>query len=727
MTPLMPMSLIVVPYEPSSDTGHLELLSDESSPTRHELQIIDRKLFEADTIKKKENPIAIAREAEDMIPHMEHIGDIYSPLRGIEEPPSSPPLRKPSIRDIKVEVPLTPPRSDQPPPWKRKYASFSEALLEVIPELPSPLPKPEEVSSEDMDRFFAESIGPIAMEAERNIEQEQLQESDTTRRVKVPIMDFSRPVAPWKADSTAKVQCHKDILTDIKKNHFQKHQWPSTGANELTLKWMPFPAALGRVEIYETIPDDESLQDFLAQPECVDPSTLIWKRDGLCVLDELEDSDGEELGYATLPDDDDMAFLLRKRKLELEQMDEAESEEMEDHPVYKPINHDAFRKVPRLSPRAKNKVSPKPEQTMHIRNNQKGVLSDSFAAINSLENFMSLRNRGSKDSKLTAQQHFQSKSPAKFQSIIVEHERHAACADARQTLVPPRSFSTPQLNIPEHPTSFVVSTSLLSRRSLVGLIKRLYPTAEIIERDFSLHSTPHQKHPARHDNAFLSYGSISDEADILLSPSTGLILTTLQKINQRSLPGQVAKSTIRERIRRTAPRYEKLLVLVSHDTSELFTSNIGSGAASHSLNECDGEALVEFTAFCSAMEDECRLLMITGTEDDLARWIVSIMINWGLNDASVRLIQEETLWEVFLRRAGMNAFAAQAILGELKLPDVNNTGTQESPNQGSGPEDGCGLSAFIKMSLTERIARFSLLLGGSKMLIRVSTILDAHW
>lgn len=65
----------------------------------------------------------------------------------------------------------------------------------------------------------------------------------------------------------------------------------------------------------------------------------------------------------------------------------------------------------------------------------------------------------------------------------------------------------------------------------------------------------------------------------------------------------------------------------------------------------------------------------------------------------------------------MNASAAQAILGSLKADDQDEEG-------GALP---FGLTAFIKMSLEERFARFEPLLGGRKLLERVSRALDAHW
>jgi len=729
----MPMSPILAPYEPSSDTGHLELLTEPSSPTRQELEDVDRKLFEEDTVKRTQrNLVAIAREADAMLPDFEHIGQFYSPLQGIEETPSSPQWREPPIRDIKVEVPLTPPPSDFVPPWKRKHVSFSEVLHEVIPELPSPMPKPEDISSEDIDKLFAENVAPIAMQAERSIEQEQLQEADTMHRVKVPVMDFSLPMAPWKANApappfTSRIESYQQLMTDMKRIQFQKHTWPNSGATELSLKWMPFPAALGRIETYETISDEGVTEEYLARPECVDSNTLVWKRDGLRIFDDLEDSDEEEIEFGNFPHDKDITSLLRKRKLQLEQAIESDSGSADDSaakwPLTKPVNHDAFRKIPKLSPRSRNEA-PRITHDGHTQNGQAEIIPDSFSAVNSLEGFMSLRNKGLAIPKLTAQQYFMGKQLEAAPNMNANQQRNAVSIESRQAPYQEQSLalSAPKFSLPECSAPFVVSTSVFLNRTLARRIQQLYPMAEMIERDFALHLTAHGKQSSRPAEGVSSCNTMADEADIILSPSIGLILTTLQKIKQRPLPGQIARSAIRERIGRAAPRYERLMVIVSHETSKSSTNTVSSTAAGQ-LDDRDCEALGKFTAFCSAMDDDCRAFLVAGTEETLAQWIVSLMIKYGLNDKNVRLLQEETLWEVFLRRAGMNAFAAQAILSDLKPPDSSSNRDVSAVQ----PANTYGLSAFVNMSMEERLARFQPLLGGSNLLTRCSRILDAGW
>lgn len=214
---------------------------------------------------------------------------------------------------------------------------------------------------------------------------------------------------------------------------------------------------------------------------------------------------------------------------------------------------------------------------------------------------------------------------------------------------------------------------------------------------------------------------MADEADVILSPSTGLILTTLQRIKQRSLPGQKAKTAVRDRIERAAVRYERLIVLISGNRIE---DSRGSKSSSEAimLDERDCEAFVDFNAFCLSTQDDTQVIFTSGDVQNLAKWVVALMIKYGHANAQMRLLQDETLWEIFLRRAGMNAFAAQAILARLKKPenDVN-----ETHSDGSAME--FGLTAFIRMSPRERGDRFGVLLGGYRVLERVSKVLDAQW
>ena len=709
---------------PSDDTGRLELLSDTTSPTREEAREVERLIFANDSILPLQKPDDFASQNSDpMFVDTESLGDIYSPLKGIKDPPSSPPPFRQRPRDLKVDVPLSPPHSDPLPPWKRKSVTFSEALPELIPELPPPIAKPENISSDDVDAFIQEAIKPIALKAERAIEQEQLQEADTVLRIPVPVMDFSLPIAPWKVKSNAQKAFNEDeemkkTLTEMKALHFSKHSWPTSGQAERELKWAPFPVALGKVDT-ESIPDDGSVERYTVPPERVDVATLTWKPDGLRIFDELADSD-VELEEGNFPEDNDINSLVRKRKLELEEEDLISPSskgymKADDGRLQSKQKAD----ITVIEPSAiANRVA---KETTSKRTKQDDFFNNSFSAMGALEDYMNVRKGHLTRRKVTSDHYFaktsqpsQLSKPNQLQPPESEFETNLQVPSPQTVDLP-----SPVLTISSSPCWFIISASFLANRRLSRQVQHLYPSAEFIERDFTLHQQDNlQQRPQSKANAKkIEVGTMADEADMLLCPSTALIWTSLQKIKQRSLPGQTSRSAVRERILRTSPRYERLIVFVSQNRNTDPTFDINPDV--QFLDDDDGTAFAELTA---SLPDEVQTFLIAGGEEDLAKWIVAAMVKHGMSaDQGIKLLQDETLWEVFLRRAGLNAFAAQAILATLKAPDQNEVDSADTP------ETDFGLTAFVKMSVEERCAQFETLLGGRRLLGRVSQVLDARW
>ena len=724
----------------------MQLLSEPISPTLQELKATDRKIFEEDSLRNRkcasENG---SQETNQLLFDSESLGDLYSPLKGIKEPPSSPPIKKAAFADLKVEVPLTPPQTNRPPPWHKQNLTLKESIREVLPSIPSPIGKQEEIPSEDIDAFFEKSIAPIAVTAERSIEQEQLQEADTIRRVPIPVMDFSLPLAPWKT-SASRFESNntKEELMAMKKLHFSKHHWPGFGDIERSLQWMPFPAALGRVELYECIEHENSTDDYTSIPDCVDSSTLTWKPEGLRLLDELGDSDEEELEDGIFPESNDMVSLVRKRKLEIQYHENETSEDDKDscaHWKSASINHRAFRKIPRLSPiipcESEEKIG-----TKFIQKHQEAEMEKPFSASESLENFMRIRDRGANKSKLTAEHHFP-KQRKNVQTNNTKQKDLPPTSPAPSGPFPqhiPLPLAAPKFTAPTVPIPIILSTIFLRDRKLIRHIQRLLPSADFVERDFTLHPPTRQPDSKNSATKFTDREAPTNEADIILSPSTGLILTTLPKIKQRSLPGQTTKSALHEHITQAAPRYERLIILVHNNpipNLEPYPPAIPTDPFSALLNQNDCNSLIDFIAFCScsSLQAEIQVIFTPGDGENLAQWIASLIVKHCVQDPGIKLLREETLWEIFLRRAGMNAFAAQVVLSELKAPSepvaqIQTCHTAEDAVEGMATEgrgEKYGLAAFVDMSVQERVDRFEVLLGGGNVIRRVSSVLDARW
>ncbi|MCJ1283286.1 hypothetical protein MMC26_002614 [Xylographa opegraphella] len=735
--PLLPMSPEIVPFVPSSEVGYLDLLSEHSSPFRDELRDLDRSILAEDTIEP--NFKSSGSGSKDVTINSDTIEDLYSPLKRTRDPPSPPIIRRSKAACLKVDGPLTPPRSELPPPWKSKNVSFSETLVQIIPDLLSQIPNPKDTSSEDIDRFFAEVVRPIAEQADRWIEQEQLQEADTTIRVKVPIMDFARPIAPWKQFLTEKrdFKLQGKLLQEIKHDHLSNCFWPLSGKAERALQWSPFPSNLARVAIEEFIDDDPALEELITQPELIDPMTLVWKLDGIRIMDS-EDSDTAEIEVGHFPETVDMKSLIRKRKMDLQE-DMINSGLVLPSKVVKDDFHDGL-------------------------SNNYELFGSFFSALSALDHFTSIRTGEVKRKRLETSSYL-----AKGTDIARPEPHPTINSPAVISIHTPLPsldrppISLPEFIIPSSPRAFVIPTSLLLKRPLFRLIQKLYPTAEFIERDFTLHSTPSVPFVAskQYSKPLTPTSPLLHEADIILSPSTGLFLATLAQIAQRPLPGSTGLPPIYDRILHTAPRYESLIILVS-DLSAANTGITTSLAPLRSLH-----------AFCASLPLSTPPSIIfvpasTPTAPSshhepllpLATYTIHLMTTHSLPSeiislsptapTALRLHQEETTWEVFLRRAGLNAFAAQAVLAALRPPVLNrewgeldaqaagtngvSVGGVFADRRGWTVKDRCGeestlwgLAAFVRMGPEERIRRFEGLLGGRGMLERVGRALDERW
>lgn len=630
------------------------------------------------------------------------IGDVYNPLKGINNALSSPPRKRKRIEDLKVEEPLTPPPSDRPPPWDNKKVSFSDMLKDTIPSLYMPIAEPEQTTSEDIDRLFAEQIAPLATKAERAIEQEQLQEADTTSRVTVPIMDFGRPIAPWDVSpGGAASERERKFMRDINENYLNHPSWRPDAHISRELSWIPFPSSLGRFVFKETIEDDGSLAGFVAEPKAIDPDLLVWKRPGLRILDEIHESDEEELDYGDFPEAKDVRSLIKKRNFELQDGhdDDAEDDGVKHTGPAKRVSSNSTLSEEKQLDRRQNEGE-SPEDGSFVP-------EPDFSPVGALDAFLGLRKGELRTERRLTEERPSGKRP----KTPVLQRKADKLSETERTKGATFTVPTPQLRIPSDPRFFVASTSLLSNRKLSRQIQSLYPTATIIERDFALYNLrPADPNPST-NLPRANLDTVADEADLILSPSTGLILTSLQKIKQQALPGQAARSPIRERIQRTAAKYEQLVVVVNRSGAQANNEAKSMG----DIDESDCEAFASLTAFLNNLPSlsESEVLMIDGDTSVLATWIVSLMIKYS-SDVSVKLLQDETQWEVFLRQAGINAFAAQAVVVEMKT-------MQERDGRP------WGLREFVLMKPQERQQRLERILGGRRMLERVGEVLDARW
>ena len=667
-----------------------------------------------------------APSQDEMLLDSEALGELYSPLKFINETPSSPIIRLKKKKPPKMEVPMTPPRSDLRAPKTEEDDMLAQAIKSIAQTTFEKNPKMDLPSSQELDAFFAETIEPVAKKADQAIEQEQLQDTDTLGRVPVPPMDFSLAGPPWRPEHTVKSQNRTEsILHDLKTQHLQKAHWPAVGKVERQLQWAPFPAALARVETQETIDGGDCLDEYLRIPECVDTGSLVWKPDGLRMFDDLNDPEEEEVPNGKLLASDDIRSLIKKRKLTM-QYDDLGPSSGEAEALQETQARATARQAEKRQRTAGEEVGPVyHEENRPVPSEQQetgGIL-----AAHPLQDYLSLRRGDVSISAIQNKPVAEDRSKPRTAGKVTAHLPTNSTSTERQlsklstadhpAVEVQNIASAPVLTIPTEESSFIISTSYMQNRKLIRQIEQSYPTAKFIERDFSLYAALKTTGIKEERAEVQPADRTIFEADLILSPGTALVTTTLQKVKQRALPGQKAASAIHERIAKVSPRYEKLLILV---TSGAPSSAAEGGSKFAALNADDTEALTAFIAFCAAVQEENQVYFICDDMDNLANWIVSFMILYRAENHGAQLLPEETLWEVFLRRAGLNAFAAQAICASLKEIPRDKVDGQRPPVEH-------GLKAFLSMSTDSRIARFGRLFGGSNLLRKVGHALDTSW
>ncbi|KAI9772360.1 MAG: hypothetical protein M1839_002496 [Geoglossum umbratile] len=712
--PLLPMPALAGPFFPSSSEGRLDLLSDRVSPTASDSRQLTEMLMDQDSLittqKEMQNcecassDLALDDLSEMLVQTPDQLGTF--------EGESSPPLRKHlPVSELMVEGPITPPSSTLPCGTKARV-SVQEMLQEATGDAQQS--ERGESSEVEFEAFFNRTVKPMAEDVNMKLAQEQLQDTDSTLRVDVPPMDFSMNLAPWQTYRKSAgylIGCGKDIpqqkrlIQDVNNVCERDQRWPGARRIDNDLKWAPFPVEFGKVALKEVIEGDEngSIEQYLANvdfTEDIDFDCLTWKPEGLQLLkDDDEELDEAELLQDPSYKEQDLNPLLRKRNLDVE---------ISGHETSKRIKASTEKCT-------REQVQSHGSPHRGLPEVEGSLLSGGYSTVTSLETFMHLRGVSRKTKCLPleskADQSIGQQSDAKEQPL---------CPDKVHSVEVPeyasRLPSTPEPNPPAGHRPFVISLALLAQRRLIRCIRRIYPDAVLIERDFTLQRMP--THGQLEGTSRTVVMDSIDEADLIVSPSIGVIWTTMQKIKQRPLPGQAQKPGFREKITRLSQRYERLIVLVSEGR----ISNGSTKAYENDslpmaeLNEKDSDALAELMSFAAVSNDEIAILFASGGEEELAKWIVALMVKYSIADQEVKLVQEESLWEVFLRRAGVNAFAAQVILSELKQQGdrVSQSGD-------------VGLMEFIKMAPQERVERFGHLLGGRKLLDRVGVQIDMEW
>lgn len=584
------------------------------------------------------------------------------------------------LDEHKLELPILPNVSpeEQFLPGPEEFGNFVADEMDI-----------ENFTTEFVDGFsddrFEDELANVADSTMRTIEQEQLQAADAIARVAVPIMDFSIPEPEWarlgnNGEAILKwIQCGHDEL-------FRFSKWPRDSVTESRLIWRPIGSGASTVSTKETINAADSLIETFIEPltsgEVPKSLDFVQKRERLAILEHNTE-------------DDEIETQMEKPKLHI-------STALE---LGRKRAIDGVDKT--------NSKKPRSSASYAGENGQSLLLGGSpGASAKLLSNFMELH---APKKKWSVSKYFPSVEdatdvlppPPKPSEKPRELGKCDTAEESEALTLSKSAIRAPHPHFKPVSTSSTIFISLGAPRQLIRALERLLPGLTLMERDYNKHNT-----------SVWSPGSVSRtevipplafDADLTLSPSTGVVTTSMIMVRQKPRP-QSAKNGLQERIEKIALRYDRLIILVG-----------GGGGLDDTLRDMgssDTAALTDFQGFASGLQCNTLVHHIGGGDDTLSRWVASLVCRHGQSEPNVQndLIEAETLWELWLRRAGFNVYAAQAVAGQLKVPK-----TETDTKQGHH-----GLAAFVTMTRNERMRRFGPLVG-PRVLERVSQAVDEIW
>lgn len=503
--------------------------------------------------------------------------------------------------DLKMEVPLTPCSANSSPFKKIKLEDIiSRDFLEPAENVFSP-----SSDQKTYDKLFEEMID-ISAGYIHKLENEQLDAADNVLRMQVPVVPDYLPVAPWasfcaasrpSSHSPTEKNAHGQLLVQVRSSLNSK-ELKWHLPGQYALSWNPIPLHIHQNVMQDTWEDKRAATYLDTIPnEFNESESFLPKRPGLRILD------------------------------------------VNDEETLTPVPLEHFEQ-PTLSLLAVEKHSSfATDDTRHdtkplITNKQSEVVScpHLMPTANFLDQYFDLQ-RGYFPNLRSSPLHESlpnSPNASKAAAMPICEEEIA---------IPPTLGPEPPLDIKMAPPFVVVSTSLLSDRSFIYALRMHLPTTLLIERSLAL----------------------EEEADIVATIGTGVVLTTLQILKQRPLPGtwKGDLNSIWKRLHSLAARYDTLVVLVASTSANLDSSDIA--------------ALNETTTFSARIPCGVQIILVPVSGDDqstaiLARWTAALVIAAQAGVMSqagskwTDALEVEHGAESILRAAGLNAFAALAVV-----------------------------------------------------------------
>ncbi|KAI9039561.1 uncharacterized protein KD926_009286 [Aspergillus affinis] len=513
--------------------------------------------------------------------------------------------------------------------------------------------------------------------------------------------------------------------------------------------------------------------EYLFSEQCGDNKNFLSSTGHFsCPIDEsIIGSDAVHAVSPLQPSHEMQEMETNEEPSSLSNVEQKSSQEMSLQLKFKGFpNHASLLPLKRERSKSRESLRLINKQILEIKKSQKEERLDPKshlslqASLGSLSSFMEIRGRiKSRRPVVGMSQYFAASQP------IDKVEQHDSNVSSDRSMLIPATFvdRVPQIQRKALQQSYLyVSTALLKTHlNLIQCIEKTQSAPAIIYRDYgttvgqALSDCSSRNIALQPDTRHV----LPNEADIIVSPTTGIILTTSQKITQLYLPGHKPKnpkitdsrwinSPLREQIFLMASRYEHLYLLVSQGANSGKDSQRGSISLTWTADKRKLASFTSLLAFCTSINDCAAIvpLWVPSSPEALAKWILSIYDKHAVEmprvDVSTPLqagftpvnpkpqsqvpraesdSMEETNWEHFLRRAGLNPYAARAVLSILHKERVMRT---EGEGDGSSYKQNKfgSLSLFMAMSSERRQELFGKLIG-EKLISRVNLVIEKDW
>ncbi|KAK5454455.1 hypothetical protein LTS15_006455 [Exophiala xenobiotica] len=574
---------------------------------------------------------------------------------------------------------------------------------------------------EEYDEYFKALVEASPEDTERHVQKPGITRLGEPFKVPVPAMEALVVQLPSQT-------AQDKVLDSLLGNLPPSWRVASSLDNESGFSWLPSGFSSIQPALEERIEDTGAATEYKCPPkDIIGSEQMLWKQPGLRLLDSDEDSD-EEIGV-----DEGLAHALSAtpepqipekrfmsdpaplsslgKKITLERRATLTS----------PPKRPPTPRRDRLSELIASKISLSTPNTSLSATTKKPVTCDSpFSASTSLNTFLDLR--GSKFKRVegrappwrdeipddpiqtTQSEHSDCIKPELSKSDQPEHveEVRPSGQIVQVPATPPsNTFSLNKMRLQplktlNEPRSIVIDSEMLRKDpSLIAYLETQGGDwLTMIYRDMRA-SSPNE--PS------LEFES----ADIILNARAALIFTHLQALNQRNLPGRSGsrgQGLVQSRITKLVKDYDYVSALVTIP------------CLGDSLSEATQAIIAGFAGFCSSWSREgtkvCPIWVsastsLPGGEKEVHRrtWDLIRQHAFPAHHEpyldSVSLIHEETLWELFLRKAGVNPMAAQVVLGMLKTSETANVQIEQS----------WGLRKLAQLKPEARMDMFGKMLG----------------